>query len=104
MVKQADLKRWLHNVSVVWFFVEMPLSIGLSSLYYFLAVPVPSLLYFLFSLTYLSGSWLAGQWSGEIIRRGPARSELPGVIIVLGASLAFLLMGIIFAVRAFQRI
>jgi hypothetical protein len=83
----------------------MPLSIGLSSLYYFLAVAMPPLLYFLFSLVYLSGSWLTGQWSGETIRRrGPARSELPGAIIILSASIGFLLLGIIFAVQAFQRL
>jgi len=81
----------------------MPLSVGLSGLYFVAGMPLPPLLNVLASLVYLSGSLLGILWSGDNLRRQrAARAELAGTLLVLFASVGFLLPGIIFAIRAFK--
>ncbi len=102
---QVSLLRSLHRTLAVWFFGGMPLSLGLSGLYFVAGIPLPSLLNILSSLVYLSGSLLGGLWSSENLRkRRLASAELVSTLFVLIFSLGFLLLGCIFALRAFRRL
>jgi hypothetical protein len=104
-VGNRRLTDYLRGVLAIWFFAGMPLSLGLSGLYFVAGIPLPPLLNILSSLVYVSGSLLGGLWSGENLRKpGLACAELAGTLFVLGVSLGFLLLGIIFAFRAFKRL
>jgi hypothetical protein len=95
----------LRIVFAIWFFAGMPLSMILSAFYFTVGVPLPSLLFFLFSLVYLSGCLLGGLWSGEHLRRKRlSGSEVVGTFFVLGVSIGFLFLGIVFAVIALRRL
>lgn len=103
--RYARVSGFLHSALGIWFFVGMPLSMILSGLYFFLGVPVPPLLFFLSSLTYLSGGFLGCLWSGEgLLRKTLSPSELIGLLFVLVISVGFLLVGIVFAINGFRRL
>jgi hypothetical protein len=103
--RQLNLIRSLRTTLAVWFFAGMPLSIGLSGLYFVAGIPVPPLLNVLLSMVYLSGSLLGVLWSGDnLCRQKLARAELAGSLFVLAVSIGFLLLGIVFAFRAFRRL
>jgi uncharacterized membrane protein YciS (DUF1049 family) len=106
MVERYEhLSGYLCTALGIWFFVGMPLSMVLSGLYFLVGVPLPPLLFFLPSMTYLSGGFLGGLWSGESLRRKAlSRTELIGVLFVLGISVGFLLVGVVFAVIGFRRL
>ena len=96
---------FLRPILSIWFFVGMPLSMLLTSLYSFLGVSQPPLLFLLASMTYFSGSLLGGVWSaGSLCRPRKARIELLGPLCVLIASVGFLCLGIAFAVVAWKRL
>ncbi len=96
---------FLRPILSIWFFVGMPLSMLLSSLYSFFGAAQPPLLFFLTSMTYLSGSMLGGLWSAESLRKSRnARIDILGPLCVLVASIGFLCLGIVFAVIAFKRL
>jgi hypothetical protein len=88
-----------------WFFVGMPLSMVLNGLYFVAGVPLPSLLFFLSSMVYLSGSLLGVLWSEENLRRrGFFSANFVGTLLVLAVSIGFLFLGIAFAVIALRRL
>ncbi len=96
---------FLRPVLSIWFFVGMPLSMLLSSLYSFFGLPQPPLLLLLASMIYLSGSILGGLWSGEsLCKQRNALVDTLGPLCVLTGSVGFLCLGIVFAVIAFKRL
>lgn len=101
----AQWREYTQKILTTWFFVGMPLSILLSGLYMLLGFALPPLLFFLPGLTYLSGGLLGCIVSGESLRRNhQPNSQFVGSLLILTASLGFLVMGIIFAVVGFRRL
>lgn len=98
-------REYTQKLLTTWFFVGMPLSILLSSLYMMLGFTLPPLLFFLPGLTYLSGGLLGIIVSGESLRRShQLNSHLLGSLLILTASIGFLAMGIIFFVAGIRRL
>ncbi len=96
---------FLRPVLGTWFFIGMPLSMLLSSIYSFFAIPQPPLLFFLASMTYFSGSLLGGVWSGEVLwKHRNTHLGILGPLCVFVISVGFLCLGIVFAVLAFKRL
>jgi hypothetical protein len=96
---------FLRPVLSIWFFVGMPLSMLLSGLYFFFGISQPPLLYFLASMTYLSGGVLGGLWSGEHMwKHRKAHIDLLGPLCVFIVSGGFLCVGIVFAVIAYKHL
>lgn len=104
--KNSD--QWRENVQIIltnWFFVGMPLSILLSGLYMVFGFALPPVLFFLSGLTYLSGGLLGSIVSGESLRKShQLNSQFVGSLLILLASIGFLVIGIIFAAVGFRRL
>ena len=97
-------RKYTRKILTTWFFVGMPLSILLSGLYMVVGFTLPPLLFFLPGLTYLSGGLLGCIVSGESLRRNhELNSQFVGSLLILAASIGFLVMGIIFAIVGFRR-
>ncbi len=95
---------YIRTILSIWFFVGMPLSMLLSSLYSFFGVSPPPLLLFLASMTYLSRSVLGGLWGRESLQKNRgSRIDIIGPLFVLMGSVVFLCIGIVFAIVAFKR-
>src|SRR4051794_7393750 len=90
--------RWFSSasrLSGIWFFMGMPLSMLVSACYFMLALPPPALFFFLTGFVYLNGAFLGGLWSREHLLRADASSwDRVGAVLVLGASLGFVMIGI----------
>jgi hypothetical protein len=98
-------REYAQKILTTWFFVGMPLSILLSGLYMVLGFALPPLLFFLPALTYLSGGLLGSVVSGESLRRShQLNTQFFGSLLILAVSIAFLVMGIIFAAAGFRRL
>jgi hypothetical protein len=104
--KNSD--QWRGRVQILlsnWFFVGMPLSILLSGLYMMFGFALPPVLFFLPGLTYLSGGLLGSIVSGESLRSShQLNSQFVGSLLILLASIGFLVIGIIFAAVGFRRL
>src|SRR5947209_1725689 len=100
--------QWREHVQKIlttWFFVGMPLSILLTGLYTAAGFALPPLLFFLPCLTYLSGGLMGSIVSAESLRRShELNSQFIGSLLILAASIGFLVMGIIFAIVGFRRL
>lgn len=94
-----------QNLLAIWFFAGMPLALVLSGLYTVASIPIPPLIFLLCGVIYLSGGVLAGLWSLESLQSS-RRSlwDLVGSLIVLTASIGFLITGIIFALKGYLRL
>jgi hypothetical protein len=98
-------KERIEELLTIWFFVGMPLSILLSGLYMVVGFALPPLLFFLPSLTYLSGGLLGSIVSGESLRSShKLNSQFFGSLLILAVSIGSLSMGIIFAAVGFRRL
>ena len=104
----ASVDRWRKPVQLIltiWFFIGMPLSILLSGFYMLFGFALPPILFFLPSLTYLSGGILGVIVSGEsLVRSKHSDSQFFGGFLILVVSIAFLSMSIIFAAVGFRRL
>lgn len=99
------LTAFLRPVLGVWFFAGMPLCMLLSSLYTFLGMPQPPVFFLLASVTYFSGSVLGGLWSGRSLwKQRTTCIDILGPLCVLIASIGFLILGMVFAVIAVERL
>src|SRR5437868_5037926 len=95
-------REYTQRILITWFFIGMPLSILLSGLYMVVGFALPPLLFFLPGLTYLSGGLLGSIVSGESLRRRhQLNSQFVGSLLILVASIGFLVMGVIFAAVGF---
>lgn len=103
--RQLYWRQSIGRLLCIWFFAGMPLSMLLNSLYFVLGIPLPPIIFFLFSLIYLSGSTLAGLWClDSFTRKRLVPSSLVGSLFVLAASIIFLFFAIVFIVIGFQRL
>lgn len=103
--KNSAWTAYLPNVLAIWFFAGMPLTLMLSGLYTVAGIPTPPLIVLLCGMIYLSGGVLAGLWSCKSLQNW-RRSlwNLVGSLIVLTASIGFLIIGIIFAIKGILRL
>lgn len=103
--RYKSILAYIRPILGIWFLVGMPLSMLLSSLYSFFGLPQSSLLFFLTSMTYVSGGMLGGAWSGEHVWRNRSlRVDTLGPLCVLVGSIGFLCLGVVFAIVAFKRL
>jgi hypothetical protein len=103
--KQTSFPGRVGTILCMWFLAGMPLSMLLSGIYTLLGVSLPPLFFFLSSLIYLTGGLLGGMWSqGNLRRKGLSWINGIAALFVLLLSIGFLLLGIIFVVRGFQRL
>lgn len=101
-------KKFPHHWSTllcIWFLAGMPLSMLLSSIYSFIGLPLPPLLFFLSGMVYLTGGLLGGIWSREsLYRKGLRYTDRIVSLFVFIMSIAFLILSIVFILIGLQHL
>jgi hypothetical protein len=92
----------LKKVLAVWFFAGMPLSMLLYLLSAWIGAPTRAVLFLLSGIIYVSGGCLGGMVSWEIFgRRELTWIERIGICVLVGGSVLFFILGIIFLLKVF---